>query len=186
MSWYCDVARGHPLHGPFHDAEHGFPVTDEAALFERLALEIMQAGLSWEIVLKKRPTLNAAFASFDVDTVAAFGETDTARLLADPGIVRNRLKVHALIHNAQVIQGLRASHGGFHGWLLANHPNRKADWIKLFKKAFRFTGGEIVNEFLMGTGFLPGAHGPDCPAAATVAALDPPWRRAGADFYLDR
>lgn len=186
MSWYCEVARGHHLHGPFHDTEHGFPVTDEAALFERLALEIMQAGLSWEIVLKKRPTLNAAFASFDVDAVAAFGEVDTARLLADPGIVRNRLKVAALIHNAQVIQGLRASHGGFHAWLLAHHPRRKADWIKLFKKTFKFTGGEIVGEFLMGTGFLPGAHGPDCPVADKVAAFDPPWQRVDAAFYLDR
>ena len=185
MSWYCDVARDNPVHTGFHDTEHGYPITDEAALFERLALEVMQAGLSWDIVLKKRASMNAAFHDFHVDTVAAYGDADVARLLADPGIVRNRLKVAALIHNAQVIQAMRASHGGFHGWLSANHPRRKPDWVKLFKKTFKFTGGEIVNEFLMGTGFLPGAHGPDCPAFAVVAARNPPWMAAGGDFYAD-
>lgn len=175
MNWYCDVARGHPLHGPFHDTEHGFPVTGEAQLFERLALEIMQAGLSWEIVLKKRATLNAAFDDFDVDAVAAYGEADTARLLSDPGIIRNRLKVAALIHNAAVIRSFRASHGGFHAWLTAHHPRDLPDWMKLFKKTFKFTGGEIVNEFLMGTGFLPGAHASDCPVFTVVAAHGPAW-----------
>lgn len=183
MNWYCDVARGDPVHGPFHDTEHGFPVTGESALFERLALEIMQAGLSWEIVLKKRATLNAAFDDFDVDKVAAYGDADTRRLLADPGIIRNRLKVAALIHNAGVIRSLRASHGGFHGWLTARHPLRRKEWTRLFKKTFKFTGGEIVNEFLMGTGFLPGAHAPDCPTAAAVARQAPPWSTVGEDFF---
>lgn len=178
MGSYCEVARGNPLHRPFHDREHGFPVRDEALLFERLALEIMQAGLSWELVLKRRESLSRAFAGFAVDRVAAFDTADVARLLADPGIVRNRLKVLALIANARTLQGLRASHGGFAAWLDAHHPRTRPEWVKLFRRTFKFTGGEIVGEFLMGVGYLPGAHTPDCPVFATVARLDPPWMRA--------
>ena len=181
MSTYCQIAPGHPVHGSYHDTEYGFPQRDEAVLFERLALEIMQAGLSWEIVLKRRAGLSRAFAGFDVDHVAALGEADTARLLADPGIIRNRLKVAALIENARRIQALRAAHGGFAGWLDAHHPRDKPAWTKLFRQTFVFTGGEIVGEFLMSLGYLPGAHAADCPVAARIAAAGPPWART-ADF----
>lgn len=177
MGSYCEIARARPVHRSFHDTEHGFPIRDEAALFERLALEIMQAGLTWELVLKRREGLRRAFAGFAVDLVAAFDEGDVARLLADPGIIRNRLKVRALIANARVLQGLRASHGGFAAWLDAHHPRDKAEWVTLFRKTFKFTGGEIVGEFLMGTGYLPGAHEPDCPVFAGIARLSPPWMR---------
>jgi len=147
-------------------------------MFERLCMEIMQAGLSWEIVLKRRITMNAAFAGFVVDAVAAFGDADRARLLADPGIIRNRLKVDAIIDNARVVRDLRRSHGSFAGWLDANHPRDKPAWVKLFRSTFRFTGGEIVGEFLMSLGYLPGAHAPDCPVAAVIAPLAPAWSRA--------
>ena len=149
MTTYCDAAPGHEIHGPYHDREYGFPVKDEAVLFERLCLEMFQAGLSWLTILKKRDGFNAAFAGFDVDTVAAYGARDRKRLLNDAGIVRNRLKIDAAIHNAQVIQGLRESHGGFAMWLDAHHPLEKAEWVRLFKQAFKFTGGEITGEFLM-------------------------------------
>ena len=175
MSTYCDSAPGHPLHGPYHDTEYGFPLADEAALFERLSLEIFQAGLSWEIVLKKRPTTTAAFEGFDVDTVAAYGEAATARLLANPGIIRNRRKVAAIIENARRIQALRESHGGLAAWIAAHHPRNKKEWVKLFRQTFLFTGGEIVGEFLMSIGYLPGAHGEGCPTFARIAALAPPW-----------
>jgi len=175
MSGYCDIAPDHPLHGPYHDREYGFPQRDEAVLFERLLLEINQAGLSWETMLKKREGFRAAYSGFDVDKVARYGEKDRTRLLADPGIIRNRLKVEAAIHNAQVIQQLRKSHGGFAAWLDAHHPLSKADWITLFKKTFRFTGGEITNEFLMSLGYLPGAHREDCPAFKRAAEQRPPW-----------
>ena len=178
MSSYCDIARGHPWHGPFHDSEHGFPVRDESALFERLVLEINQAGLSWLTVLKKRTGLRAAFDNFDIDTVAAYGEAERARLLADAGIIRNRLKVAAVIENARRLQAMRAECGGFAAWLDSHHPLSREDWVRLFKRNFKFTGGEITNEFLMGTGYLPGAHGPDCPVYADVAKLNPPWMRA--------
>ena len=129
---YCAAAPGHPFHGPYHDTEYGFPVADESALFERLVLEINQAGLSWLTVLKKRDGFRAAYSGFDVDAVAAYGPADRDRLLADAGIIRNRLKVGAAIANAAVIAGFRDSHGGFDRWLHAHHPLDKADWVKLF------------------------------------------------------
>jgi DNA-3-methyladenine glycosylase I len=177
VSGYCRVAPGHPLHGPYHESEYGFPSADETVLFERLCLEIMQAGLSWELVLRRREGMRDAFAGFAVDRVAAFGPADEDRLLADPRIIRNRLKVHAIVENARQVQALRTSHGGFSAWLEAHHPRTKAEWVKLFRKSFRFTGGEIVGEFLLSLGYLPGAHAPDCPVAARVEAAGPPWLR---------
>lgn len=177
MSGYCRIAPGHPVHHSYHATEYGFPQRDESVLFERLVLEIMQAGLSWEIVLKRRDGMRTAFDGFNVDRVAAYAEPDSARLLADPAIIRNRLKVAAIIHNAQVIQQLRASHGGFAHWLDAHHPLDKPAWVKLFGKTFKFTGGEIVGEFLMSLGYLKGAHAEDCPVHAELLALSPPWTR---------
>ena len=178
MTWYCDVAPGDPWHGPYHDHEYGFPVQDEAALLERLALEINQAGLSWLTVLKKRAGFFTAFDGFDVDRIAAYGGRERARLLADAGIIRNRLKIDAVIENARRLQGLRDSHGGFSAWLGGHHSRPKRDWVKLFKRTFKFTGGEITGEFLLSTGYLPGSHREDCPVYARITALDPPWGRA--------
>jgi DNA-3-methyladenine glycosylase I len=172
---YCDIAPGHPWHGPYHDTEYGFPLEGESALFERLILEINQAGLSWLTILKKREDFRRAYDGFDVDRVAAYGAEDIARLLSDAGIIRNRLKVEAAIHNARVIQGMRDSHGGFHAWLMAHYPREKAEWLRLFKRTFRFTGGEIVGEFLMSIGLLPGAHAPGCPVYDHLLALGVPW-----------
>jgi len=180
VSHYCDIAPGHPLHGPYHDTEYGFPVEDETLLFERLILEINQAGLNWELILRKRGNFRAAYGGFDVDRVADYGDEDRERLLADSGIVRNRLKVDAAIHNARVIRELRASHGGFAAWLSAHHPRDKADWVKLFRKTFRFTGGEITGEFLASIGYLPSPHRPDCPVQARIVAARPPWMSDGA------
>jgi len=172
---YCLAAPGNPLHGPYHDEEYGFPSGDEAVLFERLALEINQAGLSWATILRKRDAFRAAFAGFDVDRVAAFGPGDVERLMADAGIVRNRLKIAAVIDNARRVQELRRDHGSFAAWLDAHHPRSREEWVKLFKKNFRFTGGEIVNEFLMSLGYLGGAHEASCPIYARIATLSPPW-----------
>ena len=177
MTDYCDAAPGHPFHGPYHDREYGFPIDDESLLFERFVLEINQAGLSWELMLKKRANFHAAFEAYDLDRVADYGEGERARLLADAGIIRNRLKVDAVIENARRVRALRDSHGGFAAWVEAHHPRSKDDWVKLFKKTFKFTGGEITGEFLMSIGYLPGAHRPDCPVAAEIAALGPAWMR---------
>lgn len=100
---YCQAAPGHVFHGPYHDSEYGFPQSEERVLFERLVLEINQAGLSWLTILKKRDAFLLAFDNFDVDKVASYGPEDEARLLADAGIIRNRLKVKAAIENARRI-----------------------------------------------------------------------------------
>ena len=174
---YCDIAPSHQWHGPYHDKEYGFPLEDEAGLFERLVLEINQAGLSWLTILKKREAFRRAYDGFDPDVVAAYGARDRRRLLSDAGIVRNRLKVEAAIANAARIRELRESHGSFAGWLAAHHPRSKEEWVKLFKRTFRFTGGEIVGEFLMSIGYLPGAHNESCPVHRRIMRQRPPWAR---------
>ena len=136
MSWYCTHAPDHPVHRAYHEEEYGFPTERERVLFERLALEIMQAGLSWEIVLKKRKAINKAFDKFDVSRVAAYKEKEIKRLLSDEGIIRNRLKIKAIIENAARIRDMREGHGGFALWLEAHHPRTKFEWVRLFKKTF--------------------------------------------------
>lgn len=178
MSGYCLSAPGHPVHAPYHDREYGFPVADDRVLFERLCLEVFQAGLSWLIVLKKRPALNAAFDGFDPARIAGYDDGDVARLLADAGIIRNRRKIAATIENAIRFKALQADHGSFAHWLAAHHPRDKADWVKLFRQTFVFMGGEVVGEFLMSIGYLPGAHHPDCPVFAELAQIQPPWMKA--------
>jgi DNA-3-methyladenine glycosylase I len=175
---YCRVAPGHPFHGPYHDREYGFPVRDDAALFERLVLEINQAGLSWLTILKKRDAFVAAYEGFDPARIATYGRRERARLLRDAGIVRNRLKVDAAIENARRIVALQEAHGSFAAWLDARHPLSRAEWVALFKRTFRFTGGEITGEFLVSTGYLPGAHDRACPVFARIARRRPPWMRA--------
>lgn len=177
---YCRAAPAHPVHALYHDTEYGFPASADSVLFERLVLEINQAGLSWLTILNKRAAFRAAFAEFDVDRVAAFGPPDIDRLLADRGIVRNRLKIEAAAENARRIQALRQSHGSFANWLEAHHPRAPDAWVGLFRRTFRFTGGLIVGEFLMSLGYLPGAHEPDCPVFSRILGLSPPWARAGA------
>jgi DNA-3-methyladenine glycosylase I len=174
---YCDAAPGHEWHGPYHDREYGFPLEGDAELFERLVLEINQAGLSWLTILKKREAFRRAYANFTVEVVAGYGDKDRVRLLADPGIIRNRLKVDAAITNAGRILELRETHGSFAVWLAAHHPRSKEEWVKLFKKTFRFTGGEIVGEFLMSIGYLPGAHAPSCPVYSRILERRPAWSR---------
>jgi len=178
LSGYCATAPGHPVHGPYHGLEYGFPVSQDDRLFERLVLEMNQAGLSWATILKKRQGFREAYHGFRIDTVASYSETDRERLLNDARIVRNRLKIDAAISNAGTILGLQDRFGSFAGWLDHHHPLAKRDWVRLFKKTFRFTGGEITGEFLMSTGYLPGAHVPSCPVFEEIRKLDPPWLAA--------
>ena len=176
MSAYCKISIGHPFHGPYHDKEYGFPVSDDSELFERLILEIFQAGLSWLIVLKKRQGLNIAFENFNIDRVAMFGDKDVDRLAADALIIRNRRKIKATIENARTVIELRETHGSFANWIHAHHPLKKDKWVKLFKKNFKFIGSEIVGEFLMSIGYLPGAHAPECPIYQIIEDLKPAWK----------
>jgi len=178
MTSYCDYCNSHPedtFNKTYHDTQYGFPLQDDNLLFERLILEINQAGLSWITILKKADNFRKAYHNFDIDRVAKYGERDRARLLADTGIIRNRLKVNAAIVNAQRIRELRREYGSFKAWLDLNSKLSKEEWVKLFKKTFIFMGGEIVNEFLMSTGYLPGAHTADCPIYKVIVAQNPPW-----------
>jgi len=178
MTTYCEYVLSHPedeFNKRYHDSEYGFPLRDDNLLFERLVLEINQAGLSWITILKKAENFRKAYHGFDIDKIAAYREEDRERLLADAGIIRNRLKVNAAIENAKRIQELRKEFGSFKGWLDANRTLSKEEWIQLFRKTFVFTGGEIVNEFLVSTGYLAGAHDKDCPIYKKVASLRPAW-----------
>lgn len=159
----------------YHDSEYGFPITDDNELFGRLILEINQAGLSWTLILKKQGNFRQAYSQFDIERVARFNDRDRERLLNDAGIIRNRLKVNAAIVNAQRLLEIQANHGSFKNWLDYHTPRTKNEWVKLFKKTFIFTGGEITNEFLVSTGYLPGAHEPGCPIYNKIIAHKPAW-----------
>ncbi|MGR3807825.1 DNA-3-methyladenine glycosylase I [Pasteurella testudinis] len=180
---YCDyvnnlTADQDELNKRYHDHHYGYPISDDNELFERLVLEINQAGLSWTLMLKKQQNFRQAYNQFNIATVAAYGESDKVRLLNDAGIVRNKLKVNAAIYNANQILQLQQQFGSFKNWLDHHHPRALADWVKLFKKQFKFVGGEIVNEFLMSSGYLSGAHQPDCPIYAKVLASKPAWAKS--------
>lgn len=165
------------LHKTYHDKLYGFPIHDDNELFCRLVLEINQAGLSWETILKKEKTFRKAYHNFNIKKVAAYTEADRKRLLADAGIIRNRLKVNAAIENAKAILQLQKEFGSFEKWLEHHHPKSKEEWVKLFKQTFKFTGGEIVNEFLMSTGYLDGAHSTDCKIYKAVLKTKPMWAK---------
>jgi DNA-3-methyladenine glycosylase I len=163
------------LHKAYHDHLYGFPIHDDNELFGRLILEINQAGLSWETILKKEGGFRKAYHDFDIKKVASYTEKDRNRLLADAGIIRNRLKINAAIENAKAILSIQKEFGSFQKWLAHHHPLSKEEWVKLFKKTFKFTGGEIVNEFLMSAGYLPGAHSSDCRIYSVILKKKPMW-----------
>lgn len=158
------------LHQNYHDNHYGFPLHNDDELFGRLVLEINQAGLNWELILKKEEAFREAFDHFCIEKVANYTEVDRNRLLSNPNIIRNRLKINAAIENAKRIMQIQQEFGSFENWLTKNHPKTLEEWTKLFKKTFLFTGGEIVNEFLMSIGLLPGAHDPDCQIAIRLRA----------------
>jgi DNA-3-methyladenine glycosylase I len=175
---YCEYVRGHPedeYNRLYHDHEYGFPLTEDNLLFERFVLEINQAGLSWITILKKKDNFRRAYQGFDINVVAQYGKKDVNRLLLDPGIIRNKLKINAAVENARRILAFYGQYGSFNGWLDAHHPLPLEEWVRLFKTSFVFTGGEIVREFLVSTGYLPGAHDEDCPVYKKVAVLKPGW-----------
>ncbi len=179
---YCNYIASQPadadqLHKIYHDTQYGFPIHNDDELFCRLVLEINQAGLSWTTILKKQEGFRKAYHNFSIKKVASYKAKDIERLLNDSGIIRNRLKVNAAVENAKAILLLQKQFGSFKNWLDAQHPLSKDEWTKLFKKTFRFTGGEIVNEFLMSTGYLPGAHDENCGIHKKVLKAKPAWNK---------
>lgn len=163
------------LHKDYHDNRYGFPIDDDNELFGRLVMEINQAGLSWETILRKEVAFRKAYDNFSIEKIAAYTEEDRKRLLTDAGIIRNKLKVNAAIENAKVVLALQQEFGSFKKWLDHHHPLSKEEWVRLFKQHFRFTGGEIVGEFLMSSGYLHGAHAEDCPVYKEVLRYKPRW-----------
>lgn len=178
---YCEavaVMEKTNVHRIYHDTAYGFPIENDDELFERLVLEINQAGLSWTTILNKQENFKKAYHKFNIKKVAAYNEKERGRLLNDAGIIRNRLKVDAAIENAKVILKLQKEFGSFKKWLEHHHPLSKDEWTMLFKKTFRFTGGEIVNEFLMSTGYLPGAHIESCRVHKKIIKSKPAWMKS--------
>ena len=169
----CNDQTSDNVHKVYHDTQYGYPIHNDNELFGRLILEINQAGLSWETILNKQDNFIKAYSQFDIIKVAAYTEQDRERLLSNAGIIRNKLKVNAAIHNANMIIELQKEHGSFKAWLDNHHPLTRDKWVKLFKKTFKFTGGEITNEFLMSSGYLSGAHSEDCPIYQTIIKLKP-------------
>lgn len=173
---YCyAIQKMDKIHQEYHDTEYGFPAKDDNDLFKRLMLEVNQAGLSWDTILKKKLGLIESYDHFDLKTVAQYNEDDRQRLLGDPRIIRNKLKVNAAIYNAQQILVIQEEFGSFKNWLDQHFPKSREEWVKLFKKTFKFTGGEITKAFLMGSGYLEGAHHPDCPIYQKVLEHRPKW-----------
>ena len=175
---YCDYVSKldkSNVHKQYHDTEYGFPLDSDDELFARLVLEMNQAGLSWNTILNKKENFFKAYDDFNIDKVAKYNEKKIEKLMNDPGIIRNRLKINAAVENAKKIKELQKEFGSFRAWLEHNHPLSKEEWVKLFKQNFRFTGGEIVNEFLLSTGWLPGAHATSCPVYKKILKLKPMW-----------
>ncbi|MDW7691252.1 DNA-3-methyladenine glycosylase I [Flammeovirgaceae bacterium SG7u.111] len=178
LSPYCKAVIDKKIgqvHVDYHDTQYGFPIHSDNELFGRLILEINQAGLSWDTILKKQENFRKAYSEFDIAIIAAYGEDDIERLKNNAGIIRNKLKINAAIYNAQQVQKLQAEFGSFAKWLDQHHPKTREEWVKLFKKTFKFTGGEITNEFLMSSGYLEGAHSPSCPIYKKTLAHNPKW-----------
>ncbi len=169
----------HAVHKNYHDNFYGFPIESDDELFCRLVLEINQAGLSWTTILHKEQNFRNAYSQFSIKKVAAYKEKDIERLLNDTGIIRNKLKIKAAIHNANVILEIQKQIGSFKNWLENESEFRKTkeEWVVIFKKHFKFVGGEIVNEFLMSTGYLAGAHEQDCAIYKKVLKQNPLWKK---------
>ncbi len=157
----CSWAADDPLLIEYHDKEWGIALESDDELFERLTLELFQAGLNWRLVLQKRPAFRKAFSNFSIKRVASFTEKDVSRLLNDKAIIRNRLKIEATIENAKRLTKIIAQYGSFANYLssLTGPPE---DFHKEFKKRFRFMGPKIVESFLLSIGKLDGAHEPEC------------------------
>lgn len=165
MYHYCLHCQNLPLdniHRIHHDTIYGMGLMDDNALYGRLILEINQAGLSWNTILHKEANFQKAYSQYDIATIANYTEADRNRLLNDTGIIRNRLKVNAAIINAQRILEIQKEYGSFFEWIKQQKASQIQEWVKVFKREFKFTGGEIVNEFLMTIGRIDGSHSPEC------------------------
>ena len=192
----CWWAGSDPLYVTYHDEEWGLPVADDTALFEKICLEGFQSGLAWITILRKRENFRRAFAGFDPERVAAFGEADVARLLGDAGIVRHQGKIRSAIHNAQRALALREEAGSLAAFLwryapeddpareaalrrdtLPAHTTASTALAKALKgRGWRFVGPTTVYAFMQAVGMV-NDHLPGCAVHARVAAARADFRR---------
>lgn len=172
---FCANKDENDVNRIYHDRHYGFPIDSDDELFGRLILEINQAGLSWQTILNKQANFREAYDQFSIRKIASYDEEKIGELLGNAGIIRNKLKVNAAIYNAQQVLALQEQFGSFRNWLNHNDSKTKDEWVKLFKKSFKFVGGEIVNEFLMSSGYLKGAHEKSCPIFDKVILAKPNW-----------
>ena len=149
----CFWAVGSAEYAPYHDEEWGHPLLDDNELFERLCLEGFQSGLSWLTILRKREAFRAAFAGFDIATVAAYSEEDVQRLLADPGIVRNRRKIEAAVNNARLSLELVEEHGSLATFLWSFRPERQKTVRRMADFVAKTPEAEALAQELRGRGF---------------------------------
>lgn len=163
---YCDFCKNLPdedRNKIYHDQHYGFPINSDDELFGRFILEIMQAGLSWSLMLKKEPYFREAMDNFSIQKIAKYDDDRIEMLAQNEKIIRNRLKIRSVIFNANQILKIQKEFGSFKAWILAQGTKNLEEWLKIFKKSFKFVGREIVNEFLMSIGVLEGAHISTCP-----------------------
>ena len=160
----CSWAGDDALLIEYHDNEWGVPLETDDELFERMTLEIFQAGLSWRLILKKRDALKKAFNGFSIERVASFTARDVARLLKDESIIRNRLKIESTVENARRLEKMAGEDESFADFI-STLTGGLDEMSKEFKKRFRFMGPKIVESFLLSIGRLDGAHEPGCAMA---------------------
>ena len=185
---YCNWGNVSDVTQRYHDEEWGMPVRDDVRQFEYLMMEVMQCGLSWDLMMKKREIFRSCFAGFDFDRIAAYGESDITRILETPGMIRSRRKVEAVIHNARRFKELRTEHGSFSDWLWAFSDGKTILYDKhgaglipasnglserisaeLRRRGFKYLGPVTVYSHLQACGMI-NDHGCDCPRYAVVNA----------------
>ena len=172
---YCEFVatlESDNIHKIYHDTQYGFSIESDNELFGRLILEINQAGLSWTTILNKQENFKSAYSNYNIDHIANYGYREINRLLLDKGVIRNKLKIKAVIYNANKVLEIKNEYGSFKSWLDLKIPMNIDEWVKLFKNTFKFTGGEITKEFLMSTGYIKGAHGNTCPIFHKINKLN--------------
>jgi len=163
---FCTQAAALPntdLRRLYHDTEHGLLPNHDDELFGRFLLCVMEAGIGVEAILRKKEWIRRAFANYRLEEIAAFGEQEIEALREDGTIVRNERKIRSIVYNAGAVLELREFSDSWRHWLLEQHPRSTEQWGALFKTHFQLSGGQIFTKFLVGTGFLEGAHTEDCP-----------------------
>ena len=163
---YCSYCRNQPkdsIHHWYHDEVYGKMSEDDNELFGRLVMEINQAGLSWNTVLQKYEGLKLAYSQFNLQKVSMYKEQDISELMGNKNIIRHELKIRSIVYNAQQILEIQKEFGTFKNWIMLQNQISIENWVKLFKKNFKFVGKEIVKEFLTSNGILNGAHENNCP-----------------------